>query len=138
MIQLLIADDFPTMIEAVRKLIATYDGVQISDEVTRFEDVLATISGLEHNVILMNDYLPPLDSPRATAQLREMGIETPILVMSMHEDARLIRRAFDAGANGFILKTEFLEQLLPALKAVYAGERYLSPKAKAALAEEEE
>ncbi|HSM55738.1 MAG TPA: response regulator transcription factor [Candidatus Sulfomarinibacteraceae bacterium] len=138
MIQVLIADDFPTMIEAIRKLIATYDDVQISDEVTRFEDVVATIDGLEHDVILMNDYLPPLDSPRATKQLREMGIETPILVMSMHEDARLIRRAFDSGANGFILKTEFLEQLLPAIKAVYAGERYLSPTAVTALADEEE
>ncbi|MFW5941887.1 MAG: response regulator [Chloroflexota bacterium] len=137
MIRVLVADDFDIMMEAIRRLIETYEDVQIVDEVTRFEELLETIIDDAQDVVLVNDYVPPMDSGRAVRKLRELGITKPVLVMSMHRDVDNICRSLEAGANGYILKEEFLDELLPALRAVHRGEQYLSPLTTAVLEEEE-
>jgi two-component system uhpT operon response regulator UhpA len=83
----------------------------------------------------MDDYLAPFDSVKAARKLREMGVTTPLLVMSMHDDADLIQASLDAGANGFIVKGGLLEELSPALWTVHQGGRYLCKQANAALAQ---
>ncbi len=57
--------------------------------------------------------------------------------MSMHDDAELAGQALINGANGFIVKTEFLETFATAVRTVYRGDTYLSPRIKALLEEEE-
>jgi DNA-binding NarL/FixJ family response regulator len=59
----------------------------------------------------------------------------PVLVYSMHESAHMIRRAFDAGAGGYVTKREAAHSLVEAIRAVCAGSRYLSPRAAAAFHE---
>ncbi len=58
-----------------------------------------------------------------------------VLVYSMHEGSNVIQRALDAGAGGYVTKREVAESLIDAIRAVLAGERYLSPRAEAALRE---
>lgn len=128
-IRVLIADDFPQMIEVMKKMIGAAEDMTVADVVTNFQDVLSCILEIEHEVVLMNDYLPPTTSVTATERLREIGVEAPILIMSIHQDVDLIRDALAAGANGFILKEEFTEHLLPAIRTVFGGEQYLSPLA---------
>ena len=127
MIRVVIADDFPQMIDVMQRMIERAGDMVVVDVITNLHDVIARIVDIEHEVVLMNDYLPPTTSVHATSRLREMGIETPILIISMHRDARLISESLAAGANGFLLKEEFTRHLLPAIRAVYSGEQYLSP-----------
>ncbi len=129
MIRVLIADDFPQMIDVMEKMIGAAEDMTVVDVVTHFQDVLACIQEIEQEVVLMNDYLPPMTSVTATQRLREIGVTEPILIMSMHQDAKLIREALAAGANGFIFKEEFTKHLLPAIRTVFSGEQYLSPLA---------
>ena len=56
--------------------------------------------------------------------------------MSMHDDAELAGQALINGANGFIVKTEFQETFATAVRTVYRGDSYLSPRIKALLEEE--
>lgn len=130
MIRVLIADDFPQMIDVMEKLIGAAEDMTVAGVMNHFQDVLARILEIEHEVVLMNDYLPPTSSVTATRRLREMGVEAPILVISMHQDAKLISDALAAGADGFIFKEEFVAHLLPAIRTVFGGEQYLSPLAR--------
>ena len=138
MIRVLVADDFEVMMNSIRRLIDSFEDVEIVQEEERFGEVLESILDENQDVILMNDYVPPLDSAAATARLRNLGIETPVLVMSAHGDAEQVETTIAAGANGYILKEEFLEELHQAIRAVHGGENYLSPRATAALDEKEE
>ncbi|MFW6069377.1 MAG: response regulator [Chloroflexota bacterium] len=133
MIRVLIADDFPQMVTVMQRLIERADDMRVAGIVTDFRDVVAQILNIEHEVILMNDYLPPTTSVNATKRLREMGVISPIVVISMQHDPQLIRDALAAGANGFILKEEFLNHLLPAIRSVHEDEQYLSPLANSLL-----
>ncbi|MFW6097880.1 MAG: response regulator [Chloroflexota bacterium] len=126
---MLIADDFAQMVEVMKKLIGAAEDMVVADVVTNFQDVLERILEIEHEVVLMNDYLPPTTSVTATERLREIGVEAPILIISIHQDADLIRDSLAAGADGFIFKEEFAEHLLPAIRTVFGGEQYLSPLA---------
>lgn len=133
MIRVLIADDFPQMVTVMQRLIERAGDMRVAGIVTDFREVLEQILNVEHEVILMNDYLPPTTSVSATKRLRQMGVVSPIIVISMQHDASLIRDALEAGANGFILKEEFMYHLLPAIRKLHDGEQYLSPLATSLL-----
>lgn len=70
----------------------------------------------------------------ATKQMpRLLGPGRRVLACSMHEEAVRIRRAFAAGATGYVTKRETAQYLLEAVAKVAAGERYVSPRVQAAL-----
>ena len=59
----------------------------------------------------------------------------PALVYSMHEDSNVVRKAFAAGAVGYVTKREVASCLVEAVRSVLAGKRYVSPRAGAGLVE---
>ena len=137
MIRILIADDFSAMRRAIELLVAREDDMKIVGEASDLPSALELMEQVDIDVILMNDYIPPMGSVQAAKLIRGQGIQTPILVMSMHEDPELAGEALLNGANGFIVKTEFLETFAAAVRAVCRGDIYLSPRIKALLDEEE-
>ncbi len=137
MIRILIADDFSAMRRAIELLVAREDDMEIVGEASDLPSALELMEQVDIDVILMNDYIPPMGSVQAAKLIRGQGIQTPILVMSMHDDPELAGEALLNGANGFIVKTEFLETFAAAVRAVCRGDIYLSPRIKALLDEEE-
>lgn len=64
-------------------------------------------------------------------EIRSAYAYLPVLVFTMHDAPHYARRAFSAGANGYVSKQELGETLLVAIRCVLKGERYLSPKLSA-------
>src|SRR4029077_19574653 len=54
--------------------------------------------------------------------------DTKVLVLTMHESDQMVRRALDAGASGYLLKSDLTDSLRKAVKAVVEGKRFLTPK----------
>jgi DNA-binding NarL/FixJ family response regulator len=59
--------------------------------------------------------------------VRQAAPEAKVLVLSMQDDPRYVREAFDAGASGYVLKEAADTEVVSAVRAVAAGERYLDP-----------
>lgn len=129
-IQVLIADDFKLLRDVIRLYVKRADDMTVIDEALDVTDALESARALRPDVIIMNDYLPPIDSAHASALFREQGFTAAILVISMQIDPEQIQRSFASGANGFMNKDEIDEFLVDAIRGVYQGERYLSPKAR--------
>jgi len=132
-ISVLIADDFKILREVIRLYLDRAEDINVVDEALDLDDALESAIRLQPDVIIMNDYLPPVDSAHATALFRKTGVTAAILVISMQPESNLIRRSFESGVNGFMHKEEIEEHLVDAVRRVYESERYLSPKAKDAL-----
>jgi DNA-binding NarL/FixJ family response regulator len=128
-IRVLIADDFKVLRDVIRLHLERAGDMDVVDEAPDLEDALERTQIVQPDVIIMNDYLPPVDSALATARFREQGFNAAILVISMHLEPDLIQRSFLSGANGFMHKNEIDEYLVDAIRRVHQGERYLSPKA---------
>ena len=129
MIRILIADDFKVLRDVIRLHLERAGDMEVVDEAPELNDALESIRTLQPDVIIMNDYLPPVDSAHATARFREQGFTAAILVISMHLEPDLIHRSLLNGANGCMNKDEIDEYLVDAIRRIHQGERYLSPKA---------
>jgi DNA-binding NarL/FixJ family response regulator len=128
-IRILIADDFKALRDVIRLYLKRAGDMDVIDEAPDLFDALASAKAVHPDVIIMNDYLPPIDSANAALLLRKEGITSAILVISMGTEAEVIKRSFDSGVNGFMYKEEIDKLLVDAIRRVHQGERYLSPKA---------
>jgi two-component system response regulator DegU len=128
-IRVLIADDFKVLRDVIRLHLERAGDMDVVDEAPDLNDALERTKIVQPDVIIMNDYLPPVDSAHAAARFREQGFTAAIVVISMHLEPGLIQRSFLSGVNGFMHKDEIDEYLVDAIRHVHQGERYLSPKA---------
>jgi DNA-binding NarL/FixJ family response regulator len=131
-IRVLIADDFKLLRDVIRLYLEQAADMEVIDEAPDVTDALESARALHPDIVIMNDYLPPIDSAHASALFREQGFTSAILVISMQLEPDQIKRSFLNGANGFMNKDEIDEYLVDAIRRVHQGERYLSPKAKEA------
>lgn len=131
-IRVLIADDFKVLRDVIRLYLTGAGDMNVVDEAPDLYDALSSAKALKPDVILMNDYLPPVDSAEATALFREQGITAAVLAISMKAEPELIHRSFRKGVNGFMEKDEIDEYLVDAIRRIARGERYLSPRAQTA------
>ena len=128
-IRILIADDFKALRDVIRLYLKRADDMDVIDEAPDLFDALASAKALHPDVIIMNDFLPPIDSANAALLLRKEGITSAILVISMGTEAEVVERSFNSGVNGFMYKEEIDKLLVDAIRRVHQGERFLSPKA---------
>jgi len=129
MIRVLIADDFKLLRDVMRVYLERVGDIEVVDEAPDLNDAIERMKALQPDVIIMNDYLPPIDSAQAAALFREQGFSAAVLVIAMNPEFELIQRAFRSGVDGFMHKDEIDSHLAAAIRSVYRGERYLSPKA---------
>jgi DNA-binding NarL/FixJ family response regulator len=72
--------------------------------------------------------MPDLDGLQATRQIREESPSTKVVVLTMHESDQMVRRVLDAGALGYVLKSDLATHLVKAVKDVSRGKRFLTPR----------
>ena len=131
-IRVLIADDFKSLRDVIRLYLERSADIEVVGEAPELDQAVASARMLQPDVIIMNDYLPPVDSALAAALFQEQGILSAILAVSMSVEPELIQRSLEKGVHGFMHKDEIDTALVDAIKSIYRGERYLSPKARAA------
>ena len=129
-IRILIADDFKILRDVIRLHLERAKDMHVVGEARHLEDALKSAMELQPDVIVTNDYLPPVDSAHAADRFRKQGTLAAILAISMFPERDLINRSFQNGVNGFMYKDEIDEFLADAIRSVHRGERYLSPKAR--------
>ena len=84
------------------------------------------------DVAVMDQAMPEMNGTEAVRLIRERHAATRVIMLSMYSNGEHVRRALEAGASGYVLKSCAGEELVEAIRAVHAGRRYLS----APLAEE--
>lgn len=79
------------------------------------------------DIILMDIGLPGLNGIETACRIRKLSINSKIVLVTANRDLDMIKEAFFSGVNGYVLKYAARTQLLPAVKAVMQGERFLCP-----------
>lgn len=127
MIHVMIADDFMLMRGIMQQVLELVPDIRVVAQADTFAAAFEACQEHQCDIIILDDYLPPYDCETAIAQLRQANVAIPILVTSMHADRNLAGRALDSSANGFVLKTELQQHFISAVRALHAGECFLSP-----------
>ena len=71
--------------------------------------------------------MPKLTGLQATREIRRQLPETAVLILSMHDDPRYLSEAFEAGASGYVVKTQADADLVAAIRAIERGEPFPRP-----------
>ena len=129
-IRVLVADDQNTMREAIRRRLHHFEDIEVVGESPNLDQALLEAASLLPDVVIMNDYLPPMTSAHATALFRKQGFSAAILAITEKLEPEIIQHSFRHGVNGFMHKTEIDELLEKAIRSIYNGERFLSPQAE--------
>jgi DNA-binding NarL/FixJ family response regulator len=127
MIRILLVDDHAVVRAGYRRLIESVPGYTVVAEAA--SGAAGYRRALEGgvDVVVMDLSLPGVGGLEVTRRLNRRRPELRILVFSVHEESVFVQRALQAGAAGYLSKRSAAEQMIDALQAVAAGQRYLDP-----------
>lgn len=131
-IRVLLVDDHPAVRQGLALLLAP-EGIDVSAEAAGRADALACVDERRPDLAIVDLSLDGEDGLALIGDLCARAV--PVLVYSMHDDARRVRSAVDAGALGYVTKRELQHVLVQGIREVTLGRRFVSPNAAVALAE---
>jgi DNA-binding NarL/FixJ family response regulator len=127
-IRILIADDHRMLAETFKILIEQQADMQVVGLALDGREAVQMVEAQRPDVVLMDLGMPELNGVDATRALLAKHPGCRVVVLSAHTDAERVRRALKAGALGYLPKSEGVEEIITAIRAVHAGQRYLGPR----------
>ncbi|TND10597.1 MAG: LuxR family transcriptional regulator [Bacteroidetes bacterium] len=132
-VRILIADDHRLMAEGLALVFNEANGFFVCGTAANGVEAVALFNKLRPDIVLMDIDMPQMNGIEATSAIIKTDPDQKILLLTMHDQRSLLRKALDAGASGVVLKIAGSEELLKAVHEILAGGRYISEEARAAL-----
>ena len=126
-INVLIVDDHAIVRDGICSLLALAGDMEVVGEAANGREGLEKAGQLLPDVILMDMAMPIMGGLEAIRRIRKEFSEIKILILTQHDDKDHVFPVIQAGANGFISKTAASSELISGIRAIFAGESYLSP-----------
>jgi DNA-binding NarL/FixJ family response regulator len=127
-IKILIADDHGVVAEGLKHLINAQPDMEVIATVADGREAVRVARESQPDVVLMDLSMPELNGADATRAILERDAKCRVIVLSMYAEREYVRRALKAGASGYVVKRSAAKEVVDAIRAVFAGQRYLSPK----------
>ena len=124
-VRVLVVDDHRMFAEALEMLLAGEEDVEIAGAVGTGEEALEVVARVDLGVVLMDIDLPGIDGIEATRRIRELSPSTQVVIITAYQEPAVMARAIEAGACGFVPKTQTADQLVGVIRGAAAGEMIL-------------
>ena len=128
-----LCDDHGVVRSGLRRILDAEDDIQVVGEAGTVKEALALARAYSPDVFVMDLGLPDGSGIDATAEVIRLSPGTRVLVLTVHDDIAYLRRAFDAGAAGYLVKEAADIDLVQAVRMVASGKQYVHPTLGAAL-----
>ena len=125
--RILIVDDHPLVRRGLAALINAEPDLIVCAEAATRADGLVAIAVTRPDLVITDLSLIHGDGLELVRDIRSRHVEMRVLVLSLHDSPLYVRRAFAAGADGYLAKQKLTEALLPAIRSVLRGEAYGTP-----------
>jgi two-component system invasion response regulator UvrY len=124
--RILIIDDHEVVREGVKRIFNERPGTTFFGEVSSVPDALRIVNEQDWDVVVLDLSLGDRSGLELLRQLKQIRPRLPVLILSMHSEEQYARRAFKAGASGYVTKDSSRSELVRALDKVITGGRYFS------------
>lgn len=126
-IRILLADDHPILREGVRSLLEKESDLEVVGVAGDGRKALELVQELLPDVMVMDITMLNLNGIDATRQIVHEFPEVKVIALSIHSSRQFVINMLRAGASGYILKECTPDEIVKAIRAVFAGEVYLAP-----------
>jgi len=127
-LRILVVDDHAVVRRGVRSLLESHEGWEVCGEATTGRDAVAQSLRLRPDVIVMDLSLPELNGLEATRQILKDSPRSEILVLTMHHSEQLARDVLQAGARGYVLKSDADQSLIAAVESLRQHKPFLTSR----------
>jgi DNA-binding NarL/FixJ family response regulator len=126
MVNVLLVEDHPMFRERLASVISKRGDMSVCGEANNVNDAKALVESLRPDIAIVDITLHDSNGLDFLKDLKARGVNLPVLVLSMHDEAIYAERALRAGARGYITKNEAAAEVMAAIEQVLNGEVYLS------------
>ena len=115
----LLADDHPAILDKLSQLLSL--DFEIAGAVSDGAAAVAAVARLHPDIVVMDISMPVMDGIQAMREIRKMGLDSKIVVLSALDDPVFVTCTLESGGNGYVLKSRMNSDLVFALREVLAG-----------------
>jgi DNA-binding NarL/FixJ family response regulator len=126
-IKLLLADDHAVVRAGTRQLLERQPDFEIVGEAIDGDEAVRLTEELIPDVVVMDVRMPKISGVEATRRIKASNPDVRVLVLTAHDDDEYVFALLQAGANGYLLKTAEIDELVKAIRTVAAGQSALAP-----------
>jgi NarL family two-component system response regulator LiaR len=134
-IRVMLVDDHLMVRDGLKVFLSVYDDIEIVAEAEDGEQAVTLCAKVQPDVVLMDVVMPNVDGPTATARIRESFPQVQVIALTSFLEEDLVQRAFQAGANGYLLKDVHPNKLAQAIRDAHQGQSTIDAAAAQVLAE---
>jgi DNA-binding NarL/FixJ family response regulator len=127
-VRLLLADDHEIVRKGLRALLEAEPGWQVAAEAADGRDAVEKAQQIKPDIAILDISMPLLNGLEATRQIVRDISKTKVLVLTMHDSDPLIQRVLEAGARGYLLKSDAARDLVAAVDALRRNKTFFTPK----------
>jgi DNA-binding NarL/FixJ family response regulator len=129
--RILIADDHEIVREGIRNLLSqSRPGWNVCGQARNGEEAVEAVKNLRPDVVVLDITMPVMSGLEAAKRITTSGTDCRILMFTMHESDSLDREVRNAGAQGFVLKSQAARSLVVAIETVLGGGTFFDAPAK--------
>ena len=132
-VRIVLADDHRMLREALRLLLSAERDIEVVGEAGCGREAVDLVLRLAPRILVLDNGLPDMTGFDVARRLRAERSPVRIVALSEHSDRRCVQEMLRAGAAGYVTKTAAGKELLRAIRAVAAGQSFLSPEAARAV-----
>jgi DNA-binding NarL/FixJ family response regulator len=125
-IRILVADDHTIVREGLRALFTRFPEFSVVGEAADGAEAVQQVRERKPDVVVIDISMPGVNGIVAVRQIKRIRSSTRVLVLTIHDSEEYVHEMVGAGADGYVVKDAEKQELLAAVRAVYAGERFFS------------
>ena len=119
-IKILLVDDSEQFLQSTTAFLSQCPSVEVIGTATSGKDAIKKVQELRPDLVLMDIAMPGMNGIEATQRIKAKPGGPKIIILTIHDDAEYRSAAKDAGADGFVRKSNLLTHLLPLLDTLFA------------------
>ena len=125
-IRVLLVDDHEVARRGIRSVLSSDADLDVVSEAVDGEEAVKRAQELRPSIILLDISLPGISGIQAARQIRLISPDSRIIFLSQHDSIQIAKDALSVGGHGYVVKSDAGRDLLAAIRAVHAGQTFVS------------
>lgn len=127
-LRIVVADDHEIVRQGIRALLQGHPGWEVCGEAANGREAVEKTTQLKPDIVILDIGMPSLNGLDATRQILHDDPQAKVLILTMHESEQVVREVLEAGARGYLLKSDAGRDLTAAVEALQRNKTFFTSK----------